>query len=230
MLTEPQVTDGRSATADAVIQCLNLAGDGTTYQRYSYISDTITREGVDTDHADGDGHPLGGSTFAGFEKGAISVRCAKVSYKLPVPGYIIDADFGDGSEYYRVTAQGRARTKGNVKTASIGVTRLYNPFPLQCLSEAYGSRKTYSQAAGTMAGAFASALTARNTRAGSTLAWSMAAHAGSTLPAGLSMNSSTGAITGTAVAGTHEIDIIITETLTGEETREGYGILALTIT
>lgn len=229
-LTDPTMTDGLSALISPIVQCLNLAGDGTTYLRYEYLSDSITTEGVDTEQADGDGHPLGGDSRAGFEKGAISIKAVKASHKLPKPGHVLHCDFGDGDEFYRVTAQGRARTRNNLKTASIGATRLYNPFPLECLSEAYGNRATKTQAAGSLSGSFTSALTARNTRTGSTLAWSLGAMPGESVPSWLSINASTGALSGTAVAGTFNVRIIVTETLSGEESRAGFGILTLTIT
>lgn len=229
-LTDPRMSDGLSATLRPSLQCLNLAGDGTTYQEYEYLSDSITTEGVDLDHADGDGHPLGGDTSAGFEKGAISLKAVKASYKLPKPGHVILADFGDGSEFYRVTAQGRSRTRNNMKTGSPSVTRLYNPFVQECLTEAYGNRAVKTQAAGALAGSFTTALTSRNTRSGATVAYSLAAMPGYSVPGWLSINSSSGALSGTAVAGTWELKIVITDTLSGEETRVGFGQLSLVIT
>lgn len=224
------MSDGLAGLVSPLLQCLNLAGDGTTYQRYDYISDSITTEGVDQDHADADGHALGGDTSAGFEKGAISLKAVKQTYKLPKPGHIIHADFGEGDEYYRVTAQGRSRTRNNMKTGSPAVTRIYNPIITTLLSEAYGFRKTFTQAAGAISGTLASALGSANTRSGATLAWSLAAMPGYTVPSWLSINASTGALSGTAVAGSWELKIILTDTVTGEETRAGFGILGLTIT
>lgn len=229
-LTDPSLTDGLSGQLAPLVQCLNLSGDGTTYQRYEYLSDSIQVEGIDIDHTDGDGHPLGGDTRAGFEKGSLSLKSTKASHKFPKPGHVLELDFGQGSEFYRVTAQGRSRTRSDVKSGSVAVTRLLNPFPLECLSEAYGSRATKTQSAGALSGSFASALTAKNTRTGSTLAWSVAAMPGYTVPGWLSISSSTGALSGTAVAGSWELQIIVTETLAGEETRAGFGVLSLVIT
>lgn len=229
-LSTPSVSDGLSALINPLVQCLNLAGDGTTYQRYEYLSDSITTEGVDQEHTNGDGNPLGGYTAVGFEKGSISLKCTKHSYKIPKPGHVLECDFGDGSEFYRVTAQGRARNRGNVKTASVAATRLINPFPLECISEAYGSRVIKTQAAGALAGSFTTALTAKNTRTGGAVTWSIAAEPGETLPAWLTCNASTGALSGTAVAGTYNVRIILTETLTNFDTLKGYGVLTLIIT
>lgn len=233
-LNTPQVTDGLSATGNALVQCLNLSGSGslpaTTYQRYEYVSDSITVEGADNDHTDGDNAPLGGTTFAGFEKGAISLKVVPATAKLPRPGHVLHCDFGDGDEFYRVTAMGRGRTKNNVKTGNPGVTRLLHPFPLECLSEAYGFRAIKTQAAGSLSGSFTSALTARNIRSGGTLAWSLGAEPGESVPNWLSINASTGALSGTAVAGTYNLRIIVTETLANFDTRRGYGVLTLIIT
>jgi hypothetical protein len=62
------------------------------------------------------------------------------------------------------------------------------------------------------------------------VAWSLVAKPNYTVPAWLSINSSTGALSGTAVAGTWELMIVATETLTNEETRAGFGVLSLVIT
>lgn len=53
---------------------------------------------------------------------------------------------------------------------------------------------------------------------------------GFTVPGWLSINASTGVISGTAVAGTFEVQIVLTDTLAGSLTRVGYGILNMVIT
>jgi hypothetical protein len=231
-LLDPSVTDGLAAQSHALIECLNLAGDGTTYQRYEYLGDTIAAEGVDQDFTDGDGSPLGGFTALGHEKGSISLKAVKITHKLPKPGYTLRCNFGngEGQEYFRVTAQGRSRTRGQMKTGNPAVTKLVNPFPLECLSEAYGDMAIKSQAAGALAGSFTSALTAANIRSGGTLAWSLAATSSNDVPSWLSCNASTGALSGTAVAGTFDVLIVITETLANHRTRYGAGRLRLVIT
>lgn len=233
-LNSPQHTDGYSATLGPLVQCLNLSGSGdtpaTTYQRYDYLSDTLTTEGADQDHQDGDLTHLGGFTAAGKKAGSISVKVGRVTAKFPLPGHIVEFDDGTGSEFFVCTAPGSARTRNNVKTAGLNLKGLVHPFPLECLSEAYGSRALKTQAAGALAGSFTTALTAKNTRTGATVAWSLAAEPGETVPAWLSINASTGALSGTAVAGTYNLRIIITDTLAGFDTRQGFGRLSLTIT
>lgn len=228
--TEPNLSDGLSGLYSPLVQCRNLAGDGTTYQRYEYMGDGVATAGNDIKHTDGDENPLGGFSSTGFEEGAISIKCTSLAHKLPQPGHIIELDRGQGSRFYRVTGEGAAYTRNNLKTASVPVTRLYNPLPQDCLSEAYGQRTIKTQAAGSLSGSFTTALTAINTRTGGSLTYSLGAMPGFTVPGWLTINSTTGALSGTAVAGTWELQIILTETLTNQETRRGFGILSLVIT
>jgi hypothetical protein len=226
MQTNPAHTDGRSAILDPLVECLNLTGDGTTYQRYGYLSDSIDPEAVQKEHADSDGSPLGSDTRQGFEKGPLSITCSKASHKLPQPGHIIHCDFGEGDEYFVAGKPGRQRERNNVKKAQFQVAKCYNPIITSLLTEAYGSRKTATQ----VAGALSMANTVVNTRTGGTGVWSLAAAPGYTVPAWLTISSTTGALSGTAVAGSFELYIIYTETVTGEESRSGFGQLSLTVT
>lgn len=230
MQTDPFFTDGRSAILGPLVQCLNLAGDGSTYQRYEYLGDTIDREAIEKDHADADGSPLGGDTREGFQKGAISIMVTQATHKLPRPAHILHCDFGDGDEYYRVGKPGQARERNNPKKGSFAVTRIYNPIVTTTLSEDYGQMKTFTQAAGSLTGTLAAALSYVNTRSGATLAWSLAAASGYSVPGWLTINASTGALSGTAVAGTWILDLVLTDTLAGQETRKGFGRIQLVIT
>lgn len=230
MQTDPSFTDGRAAILNPLVECLNLSGDGTTYQRYEYLSDSIDREAVEKEHADADGSPLGSDTREGFTKGAINLQLTKASHSIPRPGHIIHLDIGSGDEYYIAGKFGRARTRSEVVKGALQVKRAYNPIVTSLLSEAYGQRKALTQAAGALSGSLAAAQTLVNTRSGSTVVYSLAAAPGYTVPGWLSINSSTGALSGTAVAGSWELYIIATETLTGEESRAGFGVLAMTIT
>jgi len=227
-LTDPRFTDGKAAILDPLLECLNLAGDGTTYQRYDYLSDTIDRESVEKEHADGDGNPLGSDTREGFEKGAIAYLKVKASYKAPRPGYIIHLDIGLGDEYYVAGKPGQARTRGEQTRGSVAAKRAYNPIVTSLLSEDFGQRKAFTQAAGALS--VATAHTVVNTRTGATVTWSLGARPGYTVPAWLSVNASTGALSGTAVAGSWELDLIVTDVLSGQETRVGFGILSLVVT
>jgi hypothetical protein len=230
MQTDPSFTDGRQAVLNPLVQCLNLTGDGTTYQRYEYLSDSIDREAVEKEHADADGSPLGSDTREGFLKGAINLQLTKVTHSIPRPGHIIHLDVGDGDEYYIAGKFGRARTRNDIIKGALQVKRAYNPIITTLLSSAYGQRKTFTQAAGALAGTLAAVQTVVNTRTGATLAYSIAAAPGYTVPGWITCNASTGALSGTAVAGSWEFYIICTDTLSGEETRTGFGVMAMTIT
>lgn len=230
MQTDPSMTDGRSSIGEPVIECLNIAGDGSTYQRYEYLGDTIDAEAMEKEHVDADSSPLGSFTQEGFRKGGIPLQLTKASHSIARPGHIVRLDAGAGFEYYIAGKFGRARTRREVVKGNLAVKACYNPVVLSLLSSAYGQRKKLTQAAGALATPISDAPTAVNTRTDATLAWSMAARPGYTVPAWLSINSSTGALSGTAVAGHWELDIICTDTLDDEEDRVGFGILDLTIT
>lgn len=230
MQTDPSFTDGRAAILNPLVQCLNLTGDGSTYQRYEYLSDSIDRDAIEKEHTDADGSPLGSDTREGFLKGAINVQLTKVTHKIPRPGHIIQLSIGDGEEYYIAGKFGRARTRNDIIKGALAVKRAYNPIVTSLLSEAYGQRKAATQAAGALTSPITTAPTVVNTRTGATLAWSIDAAPGFTVPAWITCNASTGALSGTAVAGAWEFFIVCIDTLAGEETRQGFGVLALTIT
>ena len=231
MQTDPVFTDGRSAILTPIVQNLNVAGVGTTYQRYEYLSDTIDVDAIEKDHADADGSPIGGDTREGHEKGAINLQLTNADDTIARPGHVIQLAIGAATDgYYRAGKFGRARTRNDIVKGSLQVTKLYNPVIVTFLTAAYGQRKTYSQAAGALSGTLTSALTTVNTRTGSTLAYALAAVPGFALPGWLTCNATTGACTGTAVAGSFEFDVVCTDTLAGEETRKGFGRVALTIT
>lgn len=224
MQTDPFFTDGRSAVLNPVVTCLNNSAS------YGYISDTIDREAIAKEHADPDGSPLGSDTREGFEKGAISIQCNLANADIARPGHIIKLQIGAGDEYYIAQKFGRARQRGEIVKGSLAVIKAYNPILTNLLSLEYGQRIALTQAAGALTGALAAAVTVVNTRAGSTIAYTVAAANGSTLPGWITCNPSTGALSGTAVAGSWELDIICTETLAGQETRVGFGRIGMTIT
>jgi hypothetical protein len=230
MQTDPYFSDGRAAILNPLVECLNLTGDGSTYQRYEYLSDSIDREAIEKEHADADGSPLGSDTREGFLKGAINLQLTKVTHSIARPGHIIHLSIGDGDEYYIAGKFGRARTRNDIVKGALQVKRAYNPILTTLLSEAYGQRKAFTQAAGALAGTLAAAQTVVNTRTGATLAYAVAGAAGYTVPSWLTCNATTGALSGNAVAGSWELIITCTDTLAGEESRVGFGVMAMTIT
>lgn len=233
MQTDPAFTDGRSAVLNPLVECLNLSGsaDGTTYQRYEYIGDSIDRETAEKEHSDPDGSPLGSDTRQGFEKGAIQLQANKVTSKLPSPGHILHLSIGNGDEYYIAGKPGRARTRNEVIKFSPAVKRAYNPIIASLLTEAYGGRYLLSMAhAGTIPAALLAAMVTVNTRSGSTLVYSLAAANGSSVPSYLAINSATGALTFTTPpAGAYEVDVVVTETLADQPTRTGFVRLSINL-
>jgi len=85
------------------------------------------------------------------------------------------------------------------------------PIVVSLLSAAFGQRRSFTQAAGALTAPITTAPTVVNTRAGATLAYSLAAAPGFTLPGWLSINAGTGALSGTAVAGTFQVGVILTD-------------------
>lgn len=225
--SDSSYSDGRSGLKDPYLAILNYS----PVKLLDYMSDTIDRESVDQDHADSDGGALGSDTGSGAEKGAISFQfnLATDQRKLR-PGHILHLDIGEGAEYYVARKPGVGRTRNQTVKGSVNVIRAVAPVFTDLLSETKGQFKSFTQAAGSLTGTPAAARTVVNTRTGATLAYSMAAKPGNTLPAWLSINASTGALTGTAVAGTFDLDLICTDTVTGEIDRVGYGRMQLVIT
>lgn len=224
MQTNPKYSDGKAGIANPIVENLCVSG-----QFYNYLSDSIDRESIEKDHTDADGGPLGSDTREGFEKGAINLQLSAVTDTIARPGHIIKLDIGDGFEYFVAGKFGRARTRNDVTKGSLQVKKAINPVITTLLSAAYGQGFKHTQAAGALAGAVLTSV-AVNTRDGSTLVWSIAASPGFTVPGWLSINASTGVISGTAVAGTFEVQIVLTDTLAGSLTRVGYGILNMVIT
>lgn len=228
MQDNPKFTDGISGLDDPIVENLCVAGVDTTYQRYLYISDNIDAESVEKEHTSPVGDPLGSDTREGFTKGSISLQLNLATDHRPRPGHILRTDFGDGYEYYISGKSGRARTLNDVVKLSVGVKKAVNPIITTLLSESYGQGYVHTQAAGALSGSVLTSA-AVNTRGGATLAWSIAAAKGYSIPGWLSINSSSGVISGTAVAGTFEVKIVLTDTLSGFSTRKGFGIFRMVI-
>lgn len=229
MQDNPKFTDGVSGLDDPIIENLCVAGVDTTYQRYLYLSDNIDAEAVEKEFTAPAGDPLGSDTREGFTKGSINLQLNLVSDHRPRPGHIIRADFGEGSyEYYIAGKSGRARQLNDVVKLSLAVKKSVNPIITSLLSEAYGQGYVHTQAAGALSGTVLTSVGV-NTRSGATLAWSIAAAKGYSIPGWLSINSSTGALSGTAVAGTFEVKVVLTDTLSGFATRKGFGIFRMVI-
>lgn len=224
MNDSPSYTEGRAAIGEPVVRNLNT---GTEYE---YLSDNIDREAIEKEHADADGGPLGSHTSEGFEKGSINLQLLSADDSIARPGHTILLDVGEGSEYYTAGKFGRARTRREIVKGALAVRRAYNPILSSYLTATGGHVKTATQAAGVLATPINDAPTVVNARSGATTAFSIAAAPGYTLPAWLSINASTGVLSGTAVAGHWVIHVICTDTLAGKRTRKGFAVLDLTIT
>lgn len=220
------MTDGVSALHTVLLECLNLAGDGTTYLRLGYMQDNLQADAVEMEHTNADGEPLGSSTFTGHTKGTITYKLDKASYKTPQPGFTLKLNRGDGKGdiYLKCGQAGPTYQRNNVVQGSMAVTKVVNPIILTLLSEALGQHKAVSIAA--VSGAYSLTCEAVNVRSGATKAWSL-----ENAPSGMSINSSTGEITwATPVAGSYEVTVKVTDTLSGSPTLTGFAKLFLTVT
>jgi len=227
--TDPHFTDGRSAILDPIVEVLNLTGDGTTYQRYDYLSDNLDWEAMRKVFQDADGSHLGSDTRTGPLSGSISLQKNLASYKFPKPGHIVHLARGNDDFYLISGKAGRSFTRNEISKGSFDVLQAINPIIASLLTELYGGRYLLAQAHAT---AIPAALTAAqvlvNTRAGSTIAYSLAASPGSTVPSYLAIDGTTGAMTFTApTAGTYEVDVVVTETLANQPTRTGFVHLSI---
>jgi hypothetical protein len=226
-MSESHYVDGRVALQNVALSIINYSPALVL----GYLSDTINHEAVEQMFTDADGSPLGSSTFIGFEAGAIAMKFALADQAGVLPGYVVKLNRGDGDRYYVLGNPGAAFARNTQVNGSFAVKRIYNPIFANLLSLDEGQGKSMTQAAGALTGDRAAAPTIVNTRQGGTLAFTMAAAPGSAaLPGWLSCNGTTGALSGTSVAGTWDIEIICTETLAGKITRVGYGVIHLVIT
>lgn len=226
-IASPHYTDGNVAILDPVLQDLNYS----PVLSLDYLSDSIDREAVEQEFADSDGSQLGSDIREGFEKGSISFQYNLATDARKVrPGHILLLDRGEGSQYYIAGKPGNAYTRNQMVRGSVAVKRAVCPIITSLLSDTAGQFKSLTQAAGALTGTPAAAPTVVNTRSGATVTYSLDAAPGNTVPSWISINSSTGALSGTATAGTYELIIVVTDVLAGQIKRVGFGRLQLVIT
>ncbi len=200
----PDYTDGKSLLNEVVALCYNILVSAAPI-RYLYIDDSLGEEAVETRAAKPSGAPMGSKTTAGFESGALKLQLAKITDKLPRPGYIIYAL----GKWWKVGPVAPTRSKDNPIQFSLTLTRLYNPCITRVLAE---DGEPYSLALTNSTPMTAFDASASNTRAGATVAY-----AATGLPSGLTINASTGEISGTpSGAGTYTATLTVTDTISGE--------------
>lgn len=201
----PTHTDGKSLLNEVVALCYNILVSSSPI-RYLYVDDSLGEEATETRAAKPSGEPMGSKTTAGFESGALKLQLAKITDTLPRPGYIIYAL----SKWWKVGPVSPTRSKDNPIQFTVQLTRLYNPIITELLTTD-GDLKSYT---GTTSGAITAIdASASNTRAGATVAYSATG-----LPASVTINASTGEITGTPGAtGTYTPTVTVTDIISGED-------------
>lgn len=208
MPDSPAYNDGNVGLSEVAVLNYSVLVNSAAL-RYLYADDSIGEQAIDIDHTKPDGSPLGGETVAGHEKGGLKIQLAKNDDALPRPGHIL---FTLG-KYFRAGAVAPARVIKQAIQSTIQVTRLYNPVILGILS-ADGDPFSLAISDGVAMTAFDAG--ASNTRSAGTIAY-----AATGLPSGLSINASTGEITGTpSGAGTYTVTVTVTDVVTGENVED----------
>jgi hypothetical protein len=220
--TEPTFLDGASSVTTTFVTCLNDAA-----LTLLYAGDGITEGAVHNAHAMPSGEGLGSHTQAtGMYEGPLNLQLQNAT-DVVRPGYVLVK----GSSYYVVTGPiGEKREKNKVVMIAPPVKSVLNPI-ISTLLSTLGQVK-----ASTVAGANGTVdCDVVNTRSGATGAWALSAwtdeYPSATVPAEITINTSTGVITcASAAASTYYLKVTYTETLTGKPTRKGVGFLVLTTT
>lgn len=217
--TQPFHVDGGLSILDSVIEDLNILVSGLP-KRLMYVSDDIGLTAVHVEHNNADSEHVGSATHTGATEGTVTIACSSGDESIPGPAHVMA--FRD--QYLVVSGNvAPKREKGKAVQVSLPVKRIVNPV-LSDLLSVKGQVKDL--AITTLAPMTSLTLTVVNKRAGSTGVFSSIG-----LPAGIVLNPSTGAVTGTAtLAGVYTSRIIYTESLTNEEDHKGLGWLRFTVT
>jgi len=206
--TVPSYQDGLTALGQLTATCLN------TSTAYICFDGDPSEEGVQKRFANQSGNPLGSDTRCGFTAGTLNMQLAKATDSLPRPSYVFSFN---GGYYVAGNIGPKLVSNGEVKF-SVAVLKAVNPVITSLLS-ADGQYKSLALTKSSAMSAFANTVVNAATGA---VAWAAA-----TLPDGLSINASTGEITGTpTAAGTTSVVI----SATGADGKVGYGILEITVT
>ena len=212
---QPFYQDGGAAVTDYAVEILNLALSASTYQQLLYVSDDLGEDAMHEAHVDPAGQGVGSYTGTVDQTGNIVAQLDTSSATVPRPGYIIRLR----DQLFQIIGKpAQARQKNQTVRVTLPVKKLVHPCLVGLLS-ADGPVFTRNASSGV-------AITAINpgtlsNRSGETFAYAIGTDYDA-LPTGLSINASSGAITGTtSVTGTHLCKVVCTATKTGAATRTG---------
>lgn len=214
----PFYVDGQQAVTDFSVECLNLPGEGgDTYLRLAYVSDDLGPDAAHQAHLDPDGQGAGSVTHTADETGNIVVQLASPSQASLKVGYILRLR---SALYAIIGKPAPGRTKNQMVNVTCPVKKLIHPVIPELLS----SEGQWKQVSLTQNVAMTAIdLEPLSNRSGGTFTFAVDSVEGwDPLPAGIALNASTGAISGTPTAvGTSVVKIVATETIAGRKTRYG---------
>lgn len=216
----PFYVDGQQSVTDFSVECLNLAGEGgDTYLRLAYVSDDLGPEAAHQAHVDPDGQGAGSVTHTSDETGNIVVQLESPQQASLKVGYILRLR---SALYAIIGKPAPGRTKNQMVNVTCPVKKVIHPVIPQLLSSE-GQWATLDLTEDSAMDTFT--LAPLSNRSGGTFTFAVDSVEGwDALPAGLSLNASTGAITGTpTVAATSVVKFVATETIAARKTRYGVG-------
>jgi hypothetical protein len=216
----PNYNDGLNAVTILAVYCYN------NQATYMCFDGNPAENATVKEFADSDMQPLGSNTQPGFRKGTLNLQydlatdeanSTSATAKIMRPGFIVSFR----SRYYVVGTPSPAVKKNDVIKFSVTVLELQNPF-IAALLTTLGQQKVASINANVAANVSCVAIAARS---GGTLTYSAETFAtpGSSPPAGVTINANTGVLTVNIAAGSVDVRVVATDTLTGQNTQYGWG-------
>lgn len=217
----PYYDDGQAAALESLVTDVNTSTD------YQFVSFDPAQSSELKLQTDPNGEGIGSTRRTAFTGGQMVVQLDQAGDTPPQIGHIIK----HLGTYYAVDTMSQPRTKGEVVRVTMALTIVRNPILTGLLSAA--GQRVAKTGAESMA-ITTIAMTTVSNRTGGTMAYSIDTSDDSfaALPSGLSLNASTGDITGTpdaSTAGSYIIKVKVAETLSGYRTAVGFGIINLTI-
>lgn len=212
--------DGAQAVSDISVHCLNNAKDYITFDADPSLGATTKQ------FTDGNAAPIGSWTGVGFRTGTINMQYTLASDELAgsdneiKPGFILLFR----GRYYVAGAPKNKIVQNEVIKFSVPVTQAVNPIISGALST-LGQRKN---ATATANAAYTLSCAAVNSRTGATLAYAVSSYPSGSAPAGVTINASTGSLSATVAAGTYDVMVTCTDTVSGSRDNVGWGRVVIT--
>ena len=221
---QPFYQDGAAAVTDYAIEILNLPLSASTYQQLLYVSDDIGEDAMHEAHVGPDGEGEGSYTGTVDQTGNIVAQLDTASSTVPRPGYILRLR----DQLYQVIGKpAQARQKNQTVRVTLPVKRLVHPCLVGLLS-ADGPVLTRNIASGVALSPTIAPGTLSN-RTGETCAYAIGGDFDA-LPTGLTINASTGIISGTtSQTGTRVCKVVCTATKANAVTRTGVAWVKLVV-